>query len=129
MRTTGHQSRRLLLRTLCGNGGKPGADEGVGRVASGVSGLWDAPTEGAPGTTGSASQSQATKAAHGDDGNPGHPPAWLVESTWGRARDLSVSVEGFGDWRPQPGVVQRHHVYPDAVWVYVSGGGDGLVEP
>jgi hypothetical protein len=25
--------------------------------------------------------------------------------------------------------MQRHHVHPDRVWVYVSGGGDGLVEP
>src|ERR1035441_1657453 len=28
-----------------------------------------------------------------------------------------------------PGVVQRHHVCADGLWVHVSGGRDGLVEP
>ena len=37
-------------------------------------------------------------------------------------------LEGLEITRSGPGLVQRHHVCADGLWVHVFGGGDGLVE-
>ena len=45
-----------------------------------------------------------------------------------RASDLPVLAAGYGSPAAQSGLVLRHHVRADAAWVFVSGGGDGLVQ-
>ncbi len=42
---------------------------------------------------------------------------------------LSIFVARPDDRPAEPGVVRRHHIYPDGQGVCLSGGGDGLVQP
>ena len=129
MRTAEHQSSRLLLRARAGNAGELGLDEATGSTALGVSGLWKPPANGNAGAGRPGGQPQASDTVDAPDGFGGTVPAPLTQSTQSRSRHLPVSVERSGNQRTRSSVVRRYHLPAYGLWVYVSGGGDGLVEP
>src|ERR1035437_796925 len=121
-------AQRVLLRTGAGERGEPRLDAAAGRVASGISGLWEPATDGAFAARGSGGQPQARGAATGVDGGGSGLSQAQPEPTRRRASDLSLPFGRAGNARSGPGVVQRHHVCANGPRVYVSGGGDGFVE-
>ena len=96
---------------------------------SGASGVWESTVDGAAGAGRLGGQSQAGGATAAGDGSGGAVSQALAEPAGGGARIYPYLLKGSGDHRSGPGVVQRHHVCADGLWVHVSGGGDGLVEP
>ena len=69
---------------------------------------------------------KADPATDGQDGSDADLPAPAHDGSASGAPDLSVSAPGDGDHSAEPGLVRRHHVYPDAAGVPLPGGGDGL---
>src|SRR6266566_2647625 len=128
MRAAGTEPERVLLRAVRGDGRESGVDATTGSTAFGPSGIWESAFDGAVARPGAGGQSQAGGPLVGVDGDRSDLPQGLEQPTWGRPPDLPVFVEGTGDQRTGPGVVQRHHVYPGTAGIFVFGGGDGLVE-
>src|SRR5437899_1678855 len=121
VRAVGIMEERLLLRAVSGDAGKPGADATVGSVASGSSGLREPAPDPVAARGGPGDQSQAGGSPAATDGHRGDLPQRFEQSAWRGASDLSVSVRGNGHHGTRPGVVQRHHLYPGAAGLFVSG--------
>jgi hypothetical protein len=128
VRIIGTVPQQLLLPMRARDGGEPGVDAAVGRVALGASGLWQPQAEGAVAPGGFEGQPQARGTVAAFDGDRGH----LGQATDQPARtgpsNLSVSVARFGGDRAGSSLVFGYHVCADGHGVHVSGGGDGLVE-
>jgi len=129
VRAAGSVPRQLLLPMLPGDGGEPGADAAVGPAAFGSSGLWQSQADRAAAPGRLDPQSQAGGAAAAVDGDRGDLRQAEVEPARVWTSDLPVSVKGFGSDGTGSGLVFRHYVCAYGDWVYVFGGGDGLVEP
>ena len=129
VRPAGGLPGQLLLRAVSGDGGKPGVDAALGRVAPGTSGLWQPQADGVVAPGRQLDQSQAGGAAVAGHGDRGDLCQTEVERTGVWTPNLPVSVKGFGGDGPGSGVVFGHHVCAYGQRVYVFGGGDGLVEP
>jgi len=128
VRTAGAVPQQLLLPVPTGDGGEPGADAAVGRVASGASGLWQPQVDGAVGPGGFGGESQARGAAAAVDGDRGDLCQATDRPAGSWPPNLSASVARFGGDGAGSSLVFGHHVCADGHGLHVSGGGDGLVE-
>ncbi len=128
VRAAGGVPWQLLLPVLSGDRGEPGADAAVGPDAFGPPGLWQPQTDRAVAPGGFDHQSQTGGAAAAVDGDRGDLRQAQDESAGDGAPDLSVSVTQFGSDGTGSGLVFGHYVCAYGNWVYVFGGGDGLVE-
>jgi transposase len=115
VRTDGDLAERLLLRAAGGELGEPGVDAAAGRIASGLSRLWEPAFKGALGTRSPGDQPQASDQTAAAHGAPGGLSQALSEPTWRRASDLSLPAGRPGNQRSGPGLVQRHHVCADGL--------------
>src|ERR1035437_6728410 len=129
VRTGGDLAQRVLLRAGAGERGESGFDAAVGRVASETSGVWEPALDGGVATGRLGGQPQASGTTAAADGGGSGVSSTVAEFVRGGTSDLSLPVGRAGNQRSGSGVVQRHHVCADGLWVHVSGGGDGLVEP
>src|SRR5208282_5035793 len=129
MRVVGGLPRQLLLPVLPGDGGEPGPDAAVGPDAFGSSGLRQSQADRAVASGRLEHQSQAGGAAVAADGDRGDLRQAEVEPAGVWTSDLPVSVKGFGSDGAGSGLVFGHYVCAYGEWVYVFGGGHGLVEP
>ena len=128
VRAAGAVPQQLLLPVCSGNGGEPGADAAVGRVASGASGVWQPQAGGAVAPGGLGRQSQARGPVAALDGDRGDLRQAADQPAGAWPPNLSVPVAGFGgDWAGSS-LVLGYYVCADGHGLHVSGGGDGLVE-
>lgn len=129
VRVGGPVPQRLLLRAQSGDAGESGPDAAAGRAPPEAPGLWEPTANRMAAAGGAGAEPQAGGAVAADHGHRGHLPAAFTEPSPGRASDLSVSVGRLGNHGSGPGVVCGHHLCAHGLWLHVSGGGDGLVEP
>src|ERR1035441_8798760 len=122
VRTGGDLAQRGLFRAGAGERGEPGFDAAVGRVASETSGVWEPALDGGVAAGRLGGQSQASGATAAVDGGGGGVSSTVAEFTRGGTSDLSLPVGRAGDQGSGSGVVQRHHVCADGLWVHVSRG-------
>src|SRR5216683_913941 len=122
MRVDGDLAQWVLLRTGAGERREPGLDAAVGRIAFGLSRLWEPAFDGALATGGLGGKPQACGQTAAGDGGAGGVPQALAERTGRRASDLSLPAGRPGNHRSGPGVVQRHHLCADGLRVHVFGG-------
>src|SRR5277367_3746884 len=128
VRVAGAEPQPLLLPVLPGDGGEPGTDASVGRTALGASGLWQPQADGTLAAGGFGRQSQARGATAAFDGDRGNLRQAADQLAGAGPSDLSVSVARFGRDGTGSSLVFGHPLCADGHGVYVSGGGDGLVE-
>ncbi len=74
-------------------------------------------------------QPQASPAADAVDGNRGDLPAAADHTPGDGTPDLSVFADKCRRGPFQPGVEQQYHIHSAMERIFVSGGGDGLVQP
>src|SRR5574341_2468899 len=129
MRTDRDRAQRVLLRARAGDRAEPGVDAAIGRAASGVSGVWQSALDRAAAARRLRSEPEAGATVAAGDGGGGGVSAAGLEPAGSGTPDLPVSVNRRGNQRSGPGVVERHYVCANGLWVHVFGGGDGLVEP
>src|SRR5208282_4978413 len=97
MRVGRRLAQWVLLRTGAGERGESRFDAAVGRVASGISGLWEPAVEGAFGARGPGGQSQTGGAAPGVDGGGSGLSQTPPEPTRRGASDLSLPLGRAGN--------------------------------
>src|SRR5207249_2588349 len=113
---------------MSGDARKFAVDAAVGRAALGAAGVWESAIDGDAVAGGLESESQASATAVESDGDRGDLSEAFPQPGSGWAGDLSVPIGGFGDQWTESSVVCRRDVCAYGVWVFVSGGSDGLVE-
>src|SRR6266576_5481501 len=121
MRTLGLGAGQLLLCAATGVGAEPVLPENVGRGVHAASLLWGAQDDGVAAATRPWRGAQAGAAFTPDDGIDGGLCQAAFESKPAVSPAFSVSVEGRGHCPAQPSVEHRHHLYPTAGRVCLSG--------
>ena len=123
VRTVGPAALDVVLRAGRRDGGELGVDAFDRRAVSPHAVLWQ-PADGVR----AVGQSQTGAAADAGDGHRGDlsPPTHNAAGSW--AQDLPLFAAGCDDPAARPSVVKRHHVRAIASRLFVSGGGDGLVQ-
>jgi len=129
VRVDGNIPERLLLRAGGRERREPRLDASTGRIAHGTSGVWKSPLSRLAGTGRSGDQPKACGSFAACHGSRGDLSPAFIKPADGGASNLSVSAKRLGNHGSGPGLVQRHHLCADGVWIHVFGGGDGLVEP
>ena len=74
-------------------------------------------------------QSQAGPAADAADGTRGDLSQTPHDQDRSWPQDIPVFAAECGDCASRSSLVERHHLHPDASRIFVSRGGDGLVQP
>src|SRR5947209_10113545 len=118
-----------VLPTGTGGPGRPGVDAADGRTLYGLAVLRVAANGCGVAPRRLDGEPQAGAAADAGDGAGGDLPEAEHQQGTSGAQGSPVSVAGSGDRATEPGLVRRHHVYPNGQGFCVSGGGDGLVQP
>src|SRR5690242_7252890 len=95
--------------------GRPGVDAADGRALHRLAVLRLAADGGGVAPRRLDGEPQAGAAADAPDGSGGALPEADHQQGASGAQGLPVSIAGSGDRAAEPGVVRRHHVYPDGL--------------
>jgi len=128
MRLGGTGAFDVLLRAGGAEQRELGVDAGDRRAVLEAAVLRLAADDGLAFRAGMGGQREAGGTADAGDGFAGDVTGTAHQSSPSRASSLPVFTEGHEDRAAQPGLVLRHHLRADAARVFVSGGGDGLVQ-
>src|SRR5580658_2481771 len=114
---------------MCRERRKFAVDAPAGRVAFATSGVWASTADGGLAAGRLVGERETGWAADEGDGSGGDLLQAGHQPGAAGARNPPIFIAEEGDHGSRPGVVCGHHLHSDAARVYVSDGGDGLVEP
>src|SRR6516225_8165516 len=122
----------LAIGAVLQTGGRerrePGADAPAGRAVHAHALLWGAAHGQLAGEARLWGEREAGAAVAAADGTGGDLPETAGVGTRVRTPDLPLSTARFEDRSTEPGLGQRHYVYPSATRVYLSSGDPRLVQ-
>ena len=110
-------------------GGESGVDAADRRAVFEDAFLWFSADDMVAQPAGVWRQCQAGGAADAGDGIAGDVAGPSHEPSSSGTHKVPVFIAWNGDWSPLRGMERRHHVHSHATRIYVSDGGDGLVQP
>jgi hypothetical protein len=123
----------LAIGAVLQSGGRErrelGADAFAGRAVHAHALLWGASHDVLADAARLRGEREAGAAADTADGTRSDLSETAAVGARARTPDLPLPTARFEDRSTEPGVGQRHHVYPSATRVYLSGGDPGLVQP